>query len=219
MLSKICILKLFRIDRLKEGISMYIVDKMGPEYVKPKYPNINEIFSMSDNHTPTLYILSPGADPRSDIIAKKEELEINLFEESLGQGSEDKATEAIKTAVVKGTWVFLQNCHLLKKWLPDLDRILDSEHVKKAHKDFRLWLTTKPTDKFPLGILHKSNKIVVEPPDGLDANLRSTWSKMNPKDFDTCINKEFKPLVYCLSFFHAVIQERKKFGKIGWNIT
>lgn len=31
ILSKICILKIFRIDRLKEGISMYIVDKMGPE--------------------------------------------------------------------------------------------------------------------------------------------------------------------------------------------
>jgi len=31
ILSKICILKVFRIDRLKEGISMWITDKMGPE--------------------------------------------------------------------------------------------------------------------------------------------------------------------------------------------
>jgi hypothetical protein len=31
ILSKICVLKVFRIDRLKEGISMWIVDKMGPE--------------------------------------------------------------------------------------------------------------------------------------------------------------------------------------------
>jgi len=120
---------------------------------------------------------------------------MHLFEESLGQGSEEKAEEAIRTAIVKGTWVLLQNCHLLKKWLPALDRLLDTDQVKKAHKDFRLWLTTKPTDSFPLGMLHKSNKIVVEPPDGLDANLRSTWGKMNPKDFDSCINPEFKRLV------------------------
>lgn len=59
---------------------------------------------------------------------------------------------------------------------------------------------------------------MIEPPDGLDANLRSTWAKLNARDFESCINPEFKPLVYTLGFFHAVIQERKKFGKIGWNI-
>ena len=77
--------------------------------------------------------------------------------------------------------------------------------MRRVHKDFRLWLTTKPTNYFPLGILHKANKIVVEPPDGLDANLRSTWAKLNARDFESCINPEFKSLVYTLGFFHAVI--------------
>ena len=32
--------------------------------------------------------------------------------------------------------------------------------MQRVHKDFRLWLTTQPTDQFPLGILQKSLKVV-----------------------------------------------------------
>jgi dynein heavy chain len=50
----------------------------------------------------------------------------------------------------------LQNCHLLPSWLKTLEKLL--EKITKPHKDFRLWLTTDPTDAFPLGILQRSLK-------------------------------------------------------------
>jgi len=69
---------------------------------------------------------------------------------------------------MRGYWVMLQNCHLLTSWLKTLEAIIeDITKPGRADKGFRLWLTTAPTDKFPLGILQKSLKVVTEPPDGL----------------------------------------------------
>jgi hypothetical protein len=76
---------------------------------------------------------------------------------ALGQGVGPKAAELIEAAAVRGLWVMLQNCHLLPRWLKTLEKIL--ERLQKPHKDFRLWLTSEPTDKFPLGILQSSLKV------------------------------------------------------------
>jgi len=101
--------------------------------------------------------------------------------------------------------------------LKTLERIYDA--ITKPDKAFRLWLTTAPTDKLPLGILQKSLKVVTEPPDGLGQNIKNTYSRLTEDVFEGCLQHQFRPMVYVLSFFHAVIQERKKFGKIGWNVT
>jgi len=29
----------------------------------------------------------------------------------------------------------------------------------------------------------------------------------------------FRPLIYVISFFHAIVQDRRKYGKIGWNVS
>ena len=112
----------------------------------------------------------------------------------------------------------LQNCHLLSSWLKThLEK--DLEAMVKPHKDFRLWLTTQPTDAFPLGILQKSLKVVTEPPDGLKLNTKSILSKLSEEALNECPHPAFKSLVYVVSFFHAIIQDRRKYGKIGWNVT
>jgi len=85
-------------------------------------------------------------------------------------------------------------------------------------------LTTNPIDptapiKFPLGILQRSLKVVTEPPDGLQANIKMAYSKVSEEVLHECPKQEYKSLIYVLSFFHATIQERKKFGKIGWNVS
>lgn len=62
-----------------------------------------------------------------------------------------------------------------------------------------------------------------EPPTGLQANMLRSYKSYPVKDksfFEGCPGKEqiFTKLLYGMTFFHAVIQERRKFGSIGWNI-
>jgi dynein heavy chain len=60
----------------------------------------------------------------------------------------------------------LQNCHLLVKWLRELEKVL--ERISKPHPDFRLWLTTDPTPEFPIGILQRSLKVTAVWSDACD---------------------------------------------------
>lgn len=112
----------------------------------------------------------------------------------------------------------LANCHLLATWLKVyLEKTL--ELMQKPHKDFRLWLTTNPTDRFPLGILQKSLKVVTEPPDGLKLNMKAIMSKIDENSLNSCPHTAYKSLVYVVSFFHSIILDRRKYGKIGWNVS
>lgn len=62
----------------------------------------------------------------------------------------------LRTAVAKGRWLMLQNCHLLLAFLRILEKEL--EQVTVPHPDFRLWITTDPTPVFPISILRRSLK-------------------------------------------------------------
>jgi dynein heavy chain len=130
---------------------------------------------------------------------------------------ETEAKNGILESAERGNWIMLQNCDLLPEWLPTLEGIL--EGLEKAHPDFRLWLTTKPSKSFPIGILQRSIKIVTEPPDGIKQNIKALSSKLSDEALNACSHEFFKPLNYVIMFFHAVLLDRKKFGKIGFNIT
>jgi dynein heavy chain len=76
-----------------------------------------------------------------------------------------------------------------------------------------------PSENFPTSVLQSGVKITKEPPKGRRANLRNTYIKLgNSKLNKTSKPKEFQKLLFGLSFFHAIVIERKKFGPLGWNI-
>ena len=124
-------------------------------------------------------------------------------------------------AMKDGSWVILQNCHLCISWMPTLEKLVEETDARRVHKNYRLWCTTYPHPDFPSAILQNAVKMTIEPPAGLRANLLGSYTNdpISDPDFFCSVEreKEWRAFLFALCFFHALIQERREFGALGWN--
>ena len=214
--------KVFRPEKVIECASEFIADIMGKQFIEQTPLDLRNVFPDSNAPTPLVFVLSAGADPMSTLIAfatASGRLE-KMHPISLGQGQGPIAEALIHDCAIKGDWVVLQNCHLGKSWMPRMEKIVESfPTMADLHDDFRLWLTSMPAPYFPVPVLQSSVKMTFEPPKGMRANLKGTWAAMQPETFDGCDKPhEWVKLLFALTFFHAAVQERRKFGPLGFNI-
>ncbi len=60
-------------------------------------------------------------------------------------------------------------------------------------------------------------KVTLEPPMGLKAGLSRTYSTMVSQEvLDKIDHPKWRQIIYTLAFTHSVVQERRKFGPMGW---
>ena len=221
-LQRMLLVRSLRMDRVEKAATTYVANSLGRKYVEPPVLDLNECYGDSTPFAPLIFVLSPGVDPTANLaqLAAQKVGADRLHSVALGQGQAPVATKLIAEACVEGNWVFLANCHLMLSWLPELQKIIERFEDEQPHENFRLWLSSNPTPHFPLAILQRGLKMTTEPPKGLRANLSRLYQTcVTQASFDECRSqKKYGKLLFALTYFHAVMLERRKFRTLGINI-
>ena len=89
-----------RPDKVIPGIVKLIKKdtQLGRSYTLPPPFDLAKSFSDSTNKTPVIFVLSPGADPMTELQKLSEAKKIKWVSLYLGQGQSEKAKEAILVA-------------------------------------------------------------------------------------------------------------------------
>ncbi|VDN95862.1 unnamed protein product [Rodentolepis nana] len=226
-------------DRALQQARKYIIHTLDQAYIEDIPVNVRDLSYEADSKTPLIGLLSMGADPTPSIEQAARKLRINLGIVSMGQGQEVYARRLLKAAVSEGSWVLLQNCHLCTDYVQEIFEMFSSvkETTSKegnkgenegegvisqdssfVHDRFRLWMTTEEHKKFPINFLQIAIKFTNEPPEGIKANLSRRYLGVTQDFLEICVTYHWRIMLYALAYLHCTIQERRKYGPLGWCI-
>ncbi len=87
--QQLCILRCFRVDRVYNGVTNFVIKQMGQKFVMPPVVELKNIHEQSSPKTPIIFLISPGSDPASSLAKLAEDMGFagnKLKYLSLGQG-------------------------------------------------------------------------------------------------------------------------------------
>ncbi|XP_069560973.1 dynein axonemal heavy chain 6 [Brachyistius frenatus] len=221
--QKLVLIKSFMEEKVVFAATEFVIVNLGKQFVENPPIDLTNLYNDMSPSTPLVFILSTGSDPMGAFqrFANERGCLDRVESISLGQGQGPIAEKMIHAALKTGKWVFLQNCHLAVSWMLAMEELIKSfnEPETLIHDSFRLFLSSMPTKVFPVTVLQNSVKVTNEPPKGLRANMRRAFTEITADFFEEhVLGHQWRKIIFGISFFHAIIQERKKFGPLGWNI-
>jgi dynein heavy chain len=221
--QKLMLISIFKPEEVMLGLTCYIRDTLGKEFVESKTTSIAAVYEDMSPTMPLIFILSSGSDPMNSLqkFANEKDFIEKLFSISLGQGQGPAAEALLNKGRNNGEWIYLQNCHLATSWMPRLEGIVRDMTLGniKIHSDFRLFLSSMPIKTFPVSVLQNSVKLTNEPPKGLKSNLMRSLIDMSEDTFEIHIlGNAWRKMIFGMCMFHGCLLERKRFGSLGFNI-
>ncbi|XP_066430423.1 dynein axonemal heavy chain 6 isoform X2 [Eleutherodactylus coqui] len=223
LFQKLILVKSVMEEKVVFAITEFVISNLGKKFIENPPVDLATLYQDMSPSTPLIFILSTGSDPMGAFqrFAKEKGYLERVQSISLGQGQGPIAEKMIKDATKTGNWVFLQNCHLAVSWMLAMEELIKSftEPNVSLNESFRLFLSSMPSRTFPVTVLQNSVKVTNEPPKGLRANIRRAFTEITPTFFEEhVLGRRWRKVIFGVCFFHAIIQERKKFGPLGWNI-
>ena len=219
---RLLLIRTLRLDRTILAARAFVrgTAEMGAAYVEAVTDTIDSIIDGMVRETPVIFLLCAGADPTDAIteLARKRKVPIPAVV-SLGEGQEPVATRAMEAAAAEGGWVLLQNCELGLGLMNDMEVLMGRLVAEGLEPSFRLFITALPSKEFPLGVLQMCTKVTNEPPAGLRACMSRWYTVVVTADrLDRVDTAQWRQLLFGICFLHSVVQERRKFGPLGWCI-
>merc|ERR1711871_411434 len=227
--AMLLLLRALRPDRVTAALSGYVNDSLGKEFTAAGEPpfNMQKAYEEASCSTPIFFVLFPGVDPTPWVetlgtrfgISEEAGTFLNI---SMGQGQEKRAEDVVDSFATAGSWVFLQNVHLMQTWLPKLERTLELASMH-ADTNFRCFISAEPPPLpymrfMPESLMQSCIKVANEAPTDLKSNLRRAWSQFDMQYVSDCSRpKQYLSTLFALCFFHSVVLGRRKFGQQGWS--
>jgi len=217
-LKKMIILRCLRPDRIIFSCMEFVEQNMRKEFIETRPVRLDEVYKNSDNTEPIIFVLSPGVDPSDQLSNLAQSRGATIKSLALGKGQSENVKKCLQEGVKNEDWVYLANCHLSISILPAIESEIDNiKNSGTVPKDFRIFMSSNPHEKFPVSLLQRSVKITSEPPKGIKANMMRMYSLMS--EFQKVERAEwYRKAMFGLCWFHSIVIERKKFKTLGWNV-
>ncbi|XP_023392189.1 dynein heavy chain 6, axonemal [Pteropus vampyrus] len=212
---KLILIKCCKEEKVVFALTDFVLENLGKHFIETPPMDLPTLYQDMSCTTPLVFILSTGSDPMGAFqrFARESGYSERVQSISLGQGQGPIAERMIKDAMKLGNWVFLQNCHLAVSWMLAMEELIktftDSNVV--IQDSFRLFLSSMPSNTFPVTVLQNSVKVTNEPPKGLRANIRRAFTEMMPSFFEeNILGRKWRQIIFGICFFHAIIQTSQK---------
>ncbi|XP_076808265.1 dynein axonemal heavy chain 5-like [Clavelina lepadiformis] len=213
---KLLLIRAWCPDRITAQARHFIAATMGERYAEAVLLDYESMLQESEKTGPMICFLTMGSDPTDNIERLARGKGIPCRAISMGQGQEVHARRLLLQSFGDGGWLLLQNCHLGLAYMEELLEQLQTND--SIHERFRTWITAEVHPKFPINLLQSSIKYTNEPPQGIKAGLKRTYSALTQDFLDISNMPQWKPMLFNVAFLYTTVQERRKFGPLGWNI-